>query len=112
MPIFKKTLDFYTCKFKCHAPAMVLWKMEKHEDRCFCNPDNKSCRVCKFCKRELDDLVCEKHSFSFNRVNNNVNDYNTGETLWVADNDPFNPIPRPFPRSKCPDFVYNGKKSY
>lgn len=37
----------YTCKFKCGAKAVGDQKrMDRHEDSCWKNPDNKTCKTC------------------------------------------------------------------
>jgi len=47
MPIEYNTIT-YGCRFKCgqrHTKYKKL--MEAHEERCWSNPDNKSCSTCK-----------------------------------------------------------------
>ena len=42
----------YGCKFKCgHSHTKDFDKMYIHEEKCFKNPDNKSCFTCKHASR-------------------------------------------------------------
>ena len=62
----------YECEFRCKRKMVMLTKkaMEKHEARCFANPETKSCITCHYFnplinghdpEREVDKRNCEQH---------------------------------------------------
>ena len=53
-----RTVDYYTCDFKCGHKADVKWKIETHEDNCFCNPRNRACRICSNCEIKDGFMIC------------------------------------------------------
>lgn len=119
MPIYNKTIEYFTCKFKCGAPAKSLSTMEKHEAKCFCNPETRSCRICKHYHQDGHSVWCDIYKLEIGNADKN-NVYNDkGVTIWdglkesiLANQDIFYaPNPRPFPKSNCMQFEL-GKKAY
>lgn len=50
-----KIVQRYACDFDCGRRATVSKKaMERHEDICWKNPANKTCKTCKHYLKEVD----------------------------------------------------------
>ena len=119
MAIYNRTVEYFTCQFKCGKLATILSTMEKHEKICFCNPETKSCRICTHYIVDSESVGCEIYKFEMGNADKN-NVYNgNGITVWdgknekiLMENDIFYvPKERPFPKSNCMQFEL-GKKAY
>jgi hypothetical protein len=123
MPVLVRTIDYYTCQFKCGHKAVPKYKMETHEEKCFCNPEMKSCRICKNCKIDGHYMICEKLELQINQYEKvkKVYNYNMDIVWEVKENNSFDFVERdkvfehnqsrPFPRKHCEHFEL-GKKVY
>ena len=56
MPIqYKVQLVKYGCKFKCGRKHDIIEQFtEEHEEKCWFNPENKTCKTCKYEKYYTD----------------------------------------------------------
>ena len=120
MPVFKKTIEYFTCKFKCGEKCKPLSTMEKHEAKCFCNPETRSCRICKHYIIDPVFVMCNIHEYEMDNQNTEIVTkkekviYNERE---VKEKDKENrdiyyqSKARPFPKSNCMQFEL-GKKAY
>ena len=119
MPIFKESIEYFTCQFKCGQKAMQLNSMKRHEAKCFCNPENKACRMCKHLKVDPLYNECEQYKYYINTdkpyIVYNESDaeiYNKEtEHLLMAGSIFYAPKERPFPKTDCILFEL-GKKAY
>lgn len=118
MPIFKESIEYFTCKFKCGEKARPLNTMEKHEAKCFCNPETRSCRICKHYIVNPDYVSCSVNGYEVsNGATYHV--YQKDKLIWdhteevmKQNKDIFYPTKeRPFPRTNCIQFEL-GKKAY
>jgi hypothetical protein len=119
MPIYKNTIRYYTCKFKCGQKASPKWKMIDHEEKCFCNPANKACRICENFIAGIYESECsvlklhikneEKGHTVYDDEGNEVWSQNSIDIYNVFNDE--DPEPRPFPLKNCPHFIL-GKKRY
>lgn len=113
MPIYKRTVEYYTCEYKCGIKAMEKLKMADHEERCFCNPKNKACRICVNYKADGEIVACEIIKlYMLNEDKTIVYNLN-GSTAWNDNVNHFaTPLTkRPFPTLNCPHFILD-KKAY
>lgn len=127
MPKLVRTIDYYTCEFKCRTKAKPLHSIKTHEENCFCNPENKACRICAHCDSSSTEMMCSKLGLHISlqdikpfKVYNN-----DGKLIWEhqkTDDDIFRTVDeynkiqehnrsRPFPRKNCPHFSI-GKKAF
>jgi len=123
MPKLVRTIEYYTCDFKCGHKAVPKYKMETHEEKCFCNPEMKSCRICKNCKIDENYMICEKLELQINQYEKVKKVYNYNmEIVWEVkelvdygimrmDELFEHNRSRPFPRTHCEHFEL-GKKVY
>lgn len=131
MPVHARTIELYTCEYKCGHKADFQHKIVNHEEKCYCNPENKACRICENCKFEDGFLSCkikelyfkvEKNSSSENKVYDKDKHIvwemrNFPESIYSAgDWSEWNEIDehnknRPFPTKNCEHFVL-GKKVF
>lgn len=117
MPVFKRTIDYYSCQFKCGSPVKDKYRMEQHEKVCFCNPENKACRICANFLVQPYRSKC--NALNLYIVNNDKmhsvydgKDRVVWEYFRTAIFSEFEEIkPRPFPTKNCTHFVL-GKKNY
>lgn len=65
MPTHVRTIELYTCDFKCGHKAAEEYKILNHEEKCYCNPLNKACRICVNCGFEKGFLVCKEKGLYF-----------------------------------------------
>lgn len=132
MPKLARILEFYTCDYKCGTKAKSKEKMIAHEKICFCNPKNKSCRICENCLSSHDKMTCQKlNLYIYNKEKaekvydcttnnvvwkhksivdkaNNVWDLNIEDYLKNIDRSP--KTDRPFPTTNCEHFVLAKKR--
>lgn len=129
MPKLVRTIRYYTCDFKCGKKASRLLYMQEHEENCFCNPINKSCRICKYAfidKNNDKAMCCNKLKlYTFpNEKHNKVYSFD-GEIIWekkhlddlseiVFDEAKYEEIlknnsNRPFPTKNCEHFIFSKK---
>jgi len=130
MPVHVRTIELYTCQFRCGHKADVEYKILNHEENCYCNPANKSCRICTNCKIEGGFLKCDVKKLYFKISKKNpdadtkvynknkevvweimhisIDDYLDNEKLKEKENNNNN---RPFPTKSCEHFVL-GKKVF
>lgn len=128
MPKHVRTIELYTCDFKCGHKAAPKYSIQNHEERCYCNPDNKACRICSNCSIEDKFMVCKFHKFRYKIEKRNVDsdgkvyddDMNvlweilpmSPDISWSDLNDVIRHNEnRLFPRKNCENFIL-GKKIY
>lgn len=132
MPKLVRTISYYTCDYKCGRKAGTEYAISEHEKTCYCNPENKSCRICLNCSFEKGFLVCKEKGFYYKVAKRSVDsdrkvydkDNNvvwkeiklSGFELNTIIMDSLNEIEahnssRPFPTKNCEDFKL-GKKIY
>ena len=132
MPILVRTISYYTCKYKCGTKAAPEYTIFEHEKKCYCNPENKSCRICLNCSFEKGFLVCNEKNLYY-KVGKRALDSDTkvydkdNNIVWEKRElseselndlqmDKYNEIQahnstRPFPTKNCSEFKL-GKKVY
>ncbi len=118
MPVYKETVTYFTCKYKCGNKALPLAQMEDHEqNKCFCNPKLKACRVCKFYEPHSYHVQCNKLKLYMNNNDpSEVLSIGNDKIMWrdkmlepvIKYNDSFD---RPFPTTHCKHFK-KGNKAY
>lgn len=92
--------------------------MEKHEKKCFCNPENKACRICKHYIIDPEYVSCEVYKLEMANADKNYVYNKKGITVWDGEKESilmqdifYKPNERPFPKSNCSQFEL-GKKAY
>jgi hypothetical protein len=132
MPKHVRTIELFTCEYKCGHKADVEYKILDHEEKCYCNPENKSCRICANCSLKNGFMICNLKGFYY-KVEKKKPDSDSKvydkemNVVWEVkpfperaytrfDWDEWNAIEehnknRPFPTTKCKDFKL-GKKLY
>jgi len=65
MPTHVRTIELYTCDFKCGHKAEEKYKLLNHEEKCHCNPLNKACRVCANCAIDHGFMICNLKDLYF-----------------------------------------------
>lgn len=128
MPKLVRTIDYYTCEYKCGRKAGEKHVIAKHEENCVCNPKNKACRICTNCRFENSFLICSTKELYYKvekrALSSDTNVYNKNmEIVWEVkkesndlDLEKWNEIQvhnnnRPFPTKNCDSFKL-GKKVY
>jgi hypothetical protein len=123
MPKHIRTIEHYTCDFKCGHKADVFNKIEDHEKKCFCNPANKACRICANYKVDTYSVSCSLYGYYVINTDSKDKTFNKqGHIAWerkhitdVESMSHYNEIQeynknRPFPRTKCEHFKLDKKK--
>lgn len=113
MPVYKRTIEYYTCQFKCGSPAKEKYKMEQHEKNCFCNPENKACRICANFNAQTHRSYCTvlelyiKNTEEKHPVYNMHDEIEWSEIRWhiFQDLDISEIELRPFPTKNCKHFI-------
>lgn len=122
MPVHKRTIEYFTCQFKCGASAKPLLTMQRHEARCFCNPETKSCRICTHYNVGAYSVACYVLKLMIYNDNKNIVFDESGDIVFDGQKELmksrtslmgvfYEPTPRPFPKSDCKYFEL-GKKAY
>jgi hypothetical protein len=65
MPKHVRTIELYTCDYKCGRKATQKYTTIDHEKKCYCNPENKACRVCANCSFVNRFLVCDINGWQY-----------------------------------------------
>jgi hypothetical protein len=127
MPIYNKTIKYYTCKFKCGHKSEPKHLMKAHEEKCFCNPKNKSCRICKNCQSGQHEMTCNEFGLYIINLENPKKVYDiNGNIVWEIKDFPYEPLlysnakefelihkhnnSRPFPLTGCRKFILDKKQ--
>jgi hypothetical protein len=118
MPIYRRTIKYYTCKFRCGTKAREFNCIENHEKKCFCNPETKYCRLCKHFIVDSDCVFCEVFKLEMVNLEKHKVYDQKGVLVWNGKDEAIKgrdifyvPKERPFPKSNCLQFELN-KKAY
>jgi hypothetical protein len=131
MPKYLKTIDYFTCEFKCGHKADVEDKIANHEKKCYCNPENKACRICNNCSFGNGMLHCKVKGLYFKvekrKIDSDTKVYDQNmNPMWeireypeiydAMDGVEWTEVDehnknRPFPKKNCEEFE-KGKKVY
>ncbi len=127
MPKLARIIKLYTCDFKCGHKADLKYKITHHEEICFCNPKNKSCRICENCEVSAHNMYCNKKKLYIINLEKPHKVYNfNDETIWekkhlnylsdiIFNEEKYNEICKhnsnmPFPTKNCEYFILSKKK--